>query len=75
MIVTVGKNGAIPLPPDEYFSAGNKLKIGDILLCTLTKDKCCIKLEKFLDQSLNDGQIKAHGYLCRVEEFNPEDFY
>lgn len=63
MIVTVGKNGAIPLPPDDDLNEENKLKIGDILLCTLMKDKRSIKLEKFLDQSLNDEQIKAHGYL------------
>ncbi|MEJ6496833.1 hypothetical protein [Pseudoalteromonas lipolytica] len=74
MIVTVGKNGAIPLPPDDDLNEENKLKIGDILLCTLMKDKRSIKLEKFLDQSLNDEQIKAHGCLCRVEELNPEDF-
>ena len=74
MIVTVGKNGAIPLPPDEDFNEENKLKIGDILQCTLMKDKRSIKLEKFSDQSLNDEQIKAHGYLCRVEELSPEVF-
>lgn len=74
MIVSVGKGGAIPLPPDEDFNEENKLKIGDTLLCTLMKDKRSIKLEKFSDQSLNDEQIKAHGYLCRVEELNPEDF-
>ncbi|MEM5545749.1 hypothetical protein [Pseudoalteromonas fuliginea] len=74
MIATVGKNGAIPLPPDEDFNEENKLKIGDILLSTLVKDKRSIKLEKFSDQSLNDKQIKVHGYLCRVEELNPEDF-
>jgi len=74
MIVTVGKNGAIPLPPDEDFSAENRLKIGDILLFTIMKDKRSIKLEKFSDQSLSDKEIKAHGYLCRVEEFNPEYF-
>lgn len=74
MIVTVGKNGAIPLPQDENFTEENKLKIGDILLCTLTKDKRSIKLEKFSDQSLTDEQIKAHGSLCRVEELNPDDF-
>lgn len=45
MIVTFGKNGAIPLPPDEGFNEENKLKIGDILLCTLMKDKRSIKLE------------------------------
>jgi hypothetical protein len=31
-------------------------------------------LEKFSDQSLNNEQIKAHGYLCRVEELNPKYF-
>lgn len=74
MIVTVGKNGAIPLPPDEDFSEKDKLKIGDILLCTLMKGERAIKLEKFSDQSLTDAQIEAHGYLCRVEELNPKDF-
>ena len=70
MIVTVGKNGAIPLPDNKECN----LNIGDILLCKLTEDKRSIELEKFSDQSLNDEQIKAHGYLCRVEELNPEDF-
>lgn len=74
MIVTVGKNGAIPLPPDDDFSEENELNIGDILLCTLIKDKHSIKLEKFSDQTLTDEQIEAHGSLCRVIELNPDDF-
>ena len=70
MIVTVGKNGTIPLPDNEE----SKLNIGDILLCKLSEDKRSIELEKFSDQTLNDGQIRAHGSLCRVEQLNPEDF-
>lgn len=74
MIVKVGKNGAIPLPQNEEFSEENKLTIGDILLCSVVESKRCIKLEKFSDQSLTDKQIEAHGSLCRVKEFNPDDF-
>ncbi|MCY7295610.1 hypothetical protein [Alteromonas sp. a30] len=59
MIVTVGKNGAILLPQDENFTEENKLEIDDILLCTLTKDKGLIKLEKFSEQPLTNEQIKA----------------
>jgi hypothetical protein len=70
----IGKNGAIPLPPDEDFSEEHKLKIGDIMICTLMKDKRSITLEKFHDQSLNDEQIKEHGSLCRIVELNPKDF-
>lgn len=70
MIVTVGKNGAIPLPDNEE----SKLNIGDILLCKLNADKRSIELEKYSDQTLNNEQIKAHGSLCRVEALNPEDF-
>ena len=67
MIVTVGKNGAIPLPDNVELSEDGKLNIGDILLCTLMEDKRSIKLEKFSDQTLNDEQIVAHGFLTRVE--------
>ena len=70
MIVTVGKNGAIPLPDNELC----KLNIGDILLCQLTEDKRSIELKKFSDQTLNDEQIKAHGALTRVEPLNPDDY-
>ncbi len=70
--ILIGKNFEITLA-DEYCEALG-IEVGDILLCTLMKDKRSIKLEKFSDQSLNDEQIKAHGYLCRVEELNPEDF-
>lgn len=44
MIVTVGKNGAIPLPEEEL-SGGIKLQIGDILLCTLAENKQSIQLK------------------------------
>ena len=74
MILTVGENGAIPLPPDEDLNEENKLKVDDILQCTLMKDKRSIKLEKFSGHSLNDEQIKAHGSLCSVEKLNPKDF-
>lgn len=70
--ILIGKNFEIPLA-DEYCEALG-IEVGDILLCTLMKDKRSIKLEKFSDQSLNDEQIKAHGYLCSAEELNPEDF-
>ena len=70
MIVTVGKNGAIPLPDNKECN----LNIGDILLCKLTEDKRSIELEKFSDQSLTDEQIKVHGYLARVEPLNPDDY-
>ncbi|MCC9660708.1 hypothetical protein IT970_00785 [Pseudoalteromonas sp. A41-2] len=70
MIVTVGKNGAIPLLDNEE----SKLNIGDILLFKLSEDKRSIELEKFPDQTLNDEKIKAHGSLIRVEPFNPDDF-
>ena len=43
MIVTVGKNGAIPLPDNKECN----LNIGDILLCKLTEDKRAIELENF----------------------------
>lgn len=72
MIVTIGKNGAIPLP-DELNEA-NKLEIGDILLCTVTKDKREIRLEKYQDQTLTDEQVAEHGLLTRVETLNPKDF-
>lgn len=72
MIVTVGKNGAIPLP-DEFYEY-SKLSIGDILLCTAMEDNRSIKLEKFEDQTLSDKQIEAHGLLARVEVLNPKDF-
>lgn len=74
MIVTVGENGAIPLPSDEHVKEEDRLKIGDILLCTVMEDNRSIKLEKFSDQNLTDEQIKVHGSLCRVEELNPKDF-
>ncbi|WP_287243200.1 hypothetical protein [Pseudoalteromonas sp.] len=70
MIVTVGKNLAIPLPDNNE----SKLNIGDILLCKLSEDKRSIELEKFSDQTLNDGQIKKHGALTRVEPLNPDDY-
>ncbi len=70
MIVTVGKNLAIPLPDNKE----SKLNIGDILLCKLSEDKRSIELEKFSDQTLNDEQIKAHGALTRVEPLNPDDY-
>ena len=72
MIVTVGKNGAIPLP--EELSDGIKLRIGDILLCTLAENKQSIQLEKYEDQTLSDEQIEAHGSLTRVVQLNPKDF-
>lgn len=72
MIVTVGKNGAIPLP--EELSGGIKLHIGDILLCTLAENKQSIQLEKYEDQTLSDEQIEAHGSLTRVVQLNPKDF-
>lgn len=72
MIVTVGKNGAIPLP--DELGDDTKLNIGDILLCTVMQDKRSIKLEKYEVQTLNDEQIKAHGLLTRVEVINPKDF-
>lgn len=73
MIVTVGKNGAIPLPEEEL-SGGIKLQIGDILLCTLAKNKQSIQLKKYEDQTLTDEQIEAHGSLTRVVQLNPENF-
>lgn len=73
MIVTVGKNGAIPLSEEELLG-GIKLHIGDILLCTLADDKRSIQLEKYEDQTLSDEQIEAHGSLTRVVQLNPEDF-
>ncbi|WP_448214130.1 AbrB/MazE/SpoVT family DNA-binding domain-containing protein [Colwellia sp. MEBiC06753] len=72
MIVTIGKNGAIPLP--DELSEESKLDIGDILLCTVMKDKRSIKLEKYDDQTLSDEQIQAHGLLTRVEALNPKEF-
>jgi bifunctional DNA-binding transcriptional regulator/antitoxin component of YhaV-PrlF toxin-antitoxin module len=72
MIMTVGKNGAIPLP--DEFSENSKLETGDILLCTIMEDNRSIKLEKFEDQTLSDEQIVAHGSLTRVEVLNPKDF-
>lgn len=72
MIVTVGKNGAIPLP--ENLGEDSKLDIGDILLCTVMADKRSIKLEKYKDQTLNDKQIEAHGSLTRIEKLNDKDF-
>lgn len=74
MIVTVGKNGAIPLPDNVELSEGDSLSVGDILLCTLMEDKRSVKLEKYSDQTLSDKQIEEHGLLMRVEELNPEDF-
>tara|TARA_Y100000310_G_scaffold114250_1_gene112767 strand:+ start:2392 stop:2622 length:231 start_codon:yes stop_codon:yes gene_type:complete len=70
MIVTVGKNGTIPLPDNEE----SKLNIGDILLCNLDEDKRLIELEMFSDQTLSSEQIKAHGSLTRVEPLNPDDY-
>lgn len=70
MIVTVGKNLAIPLPDNKE----SKLNIGDILLCKLSEDKRSIELEKFSDQTLNDEQIKAHGSLTRVRPLTPDDY-
>ena len=64
MIVTVGKNLAIPLPDNKE----SKLNIGDILLCKLSEDKRSIELEKFSDQTLNDEKIKAHALM--LEEMN-----
>ena len=61
MILTVGKNGAIPLP--DELCEDSKLSIGDILICTIMEDNRSIKLEKFEDQTLSDKQIEAHGSL------------
>lgn len=72
MIVTAGKNGAIPLP-DELCHDSN-LCIGDILLCTVTKDNNSIILEKYEDQTLSDEQIEGHGSLARVEALNSKYF-
>lgn len=74
MIVTVGKNGAISLPPHNDLDEKLRFEIGDILICTVTEDKHAITLEKFSDQSLSDEQIVEHGSLCRIEELNPHDF-
>lgn len=67
MIVTVGKNGAIPLPEEC------KLNIGDVLLCKVMGNKR-ITLEKFEDQTLTDEEIEAHGLLTRVKLLEPRDF-
>ena len=72
MIVTVGKNGAIPIPNDV--NTKNKFKTGDILLCTLSKDGNSIVLERHKDQTLSDKEVLSHGHLTRVEELNPKDF-
>jgi len=72
MIVTVGKNGTIPLP-DELNELAH-LELGDILLCTLTENKQSIRLEKYKDQTLTDNQIAAHGFLTRIEEINHQNF-
>ncbi|WP_193988038.1 hypothetical protein [Lelliottia steviae] len=73
MIVKVGKNGAIPLS-EEVLSAGIKLHIGDILLCTFAEDRRSIQLEKYEDQTLSDEQIEEHGSLTRVVQLNPRDY-
>lgn len=72
MIVTVGKNGAIPLP--DELCQDSKLSIGDILLCTVMKDNNSIKLEKYEDQTLSDEQIEGHGSLTRVEALDSKYF-
>lgn len=72
MIVTVGRNGAIPLSGEII--KDNKLNINDILLCTVMEGNRSIKLEKFEDQTLSDDQIEAHGSLTRVEVLNPKNF-
>lgn len=72
MILTVGKNGAIPLP--DELCEDCKLSVGDILICTFMEDNRSIKLEKFEDQTLSDKQIEAHGSLTRVEVMNKKDF-
>lgn len=74
MIFEIGKNGAVPLPRNSYFSEEDKLKLGDILICKLSDDMKSFVIKKHHDQTLTDEQIKAHGYLCRVEEFNPDCF-
>jgi len=68
VIVTVGHNGAIPLPEECKFH------IGDILICTVIKDTRSIKLERFEDQTLTDEEIKAHGSLTKVSALDPKDF-
>tara|TARA_Y100000588_G_C14238766_1_gene918439 strand:- start:1383 stop:1637 length:255 start_codon:yes stop_codon:yes gene_type:complete len=72
MILTVGKNGAIPLTNE--LCEDSKISIGDILIFTIMEDNRSIKLEKFEDQTLSDEQIEAHGNLTRVEEMNLKDF-
>lgn len=72
MIVSMGKNGSVPLP--DGVCDASKLDIGDILLCTVMKDQRSIQLEKFEDQTLSDEQIEAHGLLTRVVVLNPTDF-
>lgn len=72
MIVTVGKNGAIPLP--DELCQDSKLSIGDILLCTVMKGNNSIKLEKYEDQTLSDEQIEEHGSLTRVEALDSKYF-
>lgn len=71
MILTVGKNGAIPLP--DELCEDSKLSIGDILIGTIMEDNPSIKLEKFEDQTLSDKQIEEHGSLTRAEVTNPKD--
>jgi len=74
MIVTVGKNGALPLPDNELFPEECKLKIGDVLFCKVTGDKRTLTLEKFEDQTLTDEEIEAHGSLTRVKLLEARDF-
>ena len=72
MIITVGKNGAIPLP--DELCAECELDIGDLLLCSVMEDNFSIQLEKFEDQTLSDTQIEAHGYLIRIQALHPKNF-
>jgi len=67
----VGKNGEIPLPDNMCDELA--LKLGDILICEVTKDKS-LTLQKHKDQTLSDAQLKAAGNLTRIIEFNPDDY-
>jgi hypothetical protein len=65
-------NGSIPLQ-DELIE-DSKLENGDILRCTITKDKHSIKPEISENQRLSDEQIEAHSLLTRLKELNTKYF-
>lgn len=62
--VEITKDNLIPVP--DALCAELGITVGDILVCTMDKDRAEISMIKHIDQTLTDEQISAAGNLTRV---------